>query len=39
MSFMKLMRTASIELEAYLVSSAEWVSMKRIGCSVRTNGA
>ncbi len=39
MSFMKEMRVASIELAAYLVSSAERGSMKRMGCSVRTKGA
>ena len=32
-SFMKEMRVASMALAAYLVSSAERVSMKRMGCS------
>ena len=39
MSFMNEMRVASIALAAYLVSSAERGSMKRMGFSVRTNGA
>ncbi len=39
MSFMNEMRVASIAFAAYFVSSAERVSMKMIGFSVRTNGA
>ena len=39
MSFMNEMRVASIALAAYFVSSAERVSMKRMGFSVRTKGA
>ena len=38
-SFMKEMRVASIAFAAYFVSSAERRSMKRMGCSARTNGA
>ncbi len=38
-SFMKEMRVASIAFAAYFVSSAERRSMKRTGCSDRTNGA
>jgi hypothetical protein len=36
---MNEMRVASIALAAYFVSSAERVSMKMMGFSVRTNGA
>jgi hypothetical protein len=38
-SFMKEMRVASIALAAYFVSSADGMSMWRIGLPVRTNGA
>ena len=38
-SFMKEMRVASMALAAYLVSSAERGSMKRMGCSARVKGA
>lgn len=38
-SFMKEMRVASIAFAAYLVISAEAMSMKMIGFPVRTNGA
>src|SRR6185295_5785009 len=38
MSFMNEMRVASIAFAAYLVSSAERGSMKRIGFSVRDDG-
>ena len=36
---MNEMRVASIAFAAYFVSSAERMSMKRTGCSARTNGA
>ncbi len=36
---MKEMRTASMALAAYLVSSAERTSMNSTGCSARTKGA
>ena len=39
MSFMKLMRVASIAFAAYFVISADAMSMKMIGFPVRTNGA
>ena len=39
MSFMNEMRVASIALAAYLVISADGISMKMIGLPVRTNGA
>ena len=38
MSFMKLMRVASIAFAAYFVSSADGMSMKITGFPVRTNG-
>ena len=38
-SFMKEMRVASIPFAAYLVISAEAMSMKITGLPVRTNGA
>ena len=38
-SFMNEMRVASIALAAYLVISADGMSMKMIGLPVRTNGA
>ncbi len=37
--FMKLMRVASIALAAYLVISADAVSITRTSLPVRTNGA
>ena len=36
---MNEMRVASIALAAYLVTSADGMSMKRIGLPVRTKGA
>jgi hypothetical protein len=38
MSFMKLIRVASMALAAYFVSSADGISMKMTGFPVRTNG-
>jgi len=38
-SFITVMRAASIALAAYLVISADAMSMKRTGLPVRTNGS